>query len=94
LLRLGHSPALCAITLNGDRQYLTCDRCGDFLTLAPSELDVVRAAIRSQFGYLASFTHFPIVGLCPAAPRTRADDAWPLCATKDSAPLNSPAVDA
>jgi Fur family ferric uptake transcriptional regulator len=63
-VHLGHSPALYAITLDGDREYLTCERCGDFLAVAPTELDTVRAAIRSQFGYVASFTHFPIVGLC------------------------------
>jgi Fur family ferric uptake transcriptional regulator len=63
-VHLGHSPALYAITLNGDREYLACDRCGDFLAVAPSELDPVRDTIRSRFGYVASFTHFPIVGLC------------------------------
>jgi len=63
-VHLGHSPALYAIALNGDREYLACDRCGDFLTVAPSELDEARDAIRSKFGYVASFSHFPIVGLC------------------------------
>lgn len=63
-VHLGHSPALYAVALNGEREYLACDRCGDFLTVRPSELDEVRDAIRSRFGYVASFTHFPIVGLC------------------------------
>jgi Fur family transcriptional regulator, ferric uptake regulator len=63
-VHLGHSPALYAIALDGEKEYLACDRCGDFLTVAPSELDEVRDAIRSKFGYLATFAHFPIVGLC------------------------------
>lgn len=63
-VHLGHSPALYAIALNGDQEYLACDRCGDFAAVAPSELDGVRDAIRHRFGYVASFSHFPIVGLC------------------------------
>jgi Fur family ferric uptake transcriptional regulator len=31
----------------------------------PEQLDGVRDLIRSQFGYEARFTHFPIAGLCP-----------------------------
>jgi hypothetical protein len=30
----------------------------------PADLDAVREAIRQEFGYVASFSHFPIVGLC------------------------------
>jgi hypothetical protein len=48
--------------------------------VAPQELDRVRELIEREFGYRASFTHFPIVGLCSscaadvkgAGPRRRA----------------------
>ncbi len=68
-VHLGHSPALYAISLGGDSEYLACDRCGDFLAVAPSELDEIRDMIRGRFGYVASFTHFPIVGLCGGCAR-------------------------
>jgi hypothetical protein len=41
--------------------------------VTPDELDEVRRPIRRRFGYVASFSHFPIVGLCEAcAQATRA----------------------
>ena len=43
---------------------------------AAAALDGVRDAIRSAFGYEASFAHFPIVGLCPACAGADADDSW------------------
>jgi Fur family ferric uptake transcriptional regulator len=63
-VHLGHSPSLYAISSVGEQEYLTCERCADFAAVSPAELDVVRDAIRSRFGYVASFSHFPIVGLC------------------------------
>jgi hypothetical protein len=30
----------------------------------PAQLDAIRSAIRERFGFAASFTHFPITGLC------------------------------
>ena len=63
-VHLGHSPALYAVAVQGEREYLTCERCGEFLTVTPERLDDVRRLIRSRFGYRASFAHFPIVGLC------------------------------
>jgi len=65
-VHLGHGPGLHALAIAGEREYLTCERCADFLPLAPSELDPVRELIECRFGYRASFTHFPIVGLCPS----------------------------
>jgi Fur family ferric uptake transcriptional regulator len=65
-VHLGHGPGLYTLTTDGEREYLTCERCGDFTAVEPSRLDGVREAIRAQFGYAASFTHFPIVGLCAA----------------------------
>lgn len=65
-VHLGHSPALYAVATQGEQEYLTCERCGEFRAVAPPDLDEVRHVIRRRFGYAASFVHFPIVGLCPA----------------------------
>jgi Fe2+ or Zn2+ uptake regulation protein len=63
-VHLGHSPSLYAVASTGEQEYLTCERCGDFTAVAPGELDEAREAIRTRFGLVASFAHFPIVGLC------------------------------
>jgi Fur family ferric uptake transcriptional regulator len=63
-VHLGHSPGLYAIASAGEQEYLTCERCADFAAVPPPELDEVRASIRERFGYVATFSHFPIVGLC------------------------------
>ena len=63
-VHLGHGPGLHTLALSGKREYLTCERCADHRAVAPESLDAVRALIARQFGYHASFTHFPIVGLC------------------------------
>ena len=63
-VHLGHGPGLHALALTGEREYLTCERCGDYRAVAPQELDEVRDLIERRFGYRASFIHFPIVGLC------------------------------
>jgi Fur family ferric uptake transcriptional regulator len=65
-VHLGHGPGLHALAVAGAREYLTCERCADYEAVAPQELDAVREQIERQFGYRASFTHFPIVGLCPS----------------------------
>jgi Fur family transcriptional regulator, ferric uptake regulator len=75
-VHLGHSPGLYALAVAGEREYLTCERCGDYRAVAPEQLSAVREAIQREFGYLASFAHFPIVGLCAGcaaelAPRAR-----------------------
>jgi Fur family transcriptional regulator, ferric uptake regulator len=64
-VHLGHGPGLHALAVAGEREYLTCERCADYRPVAPRELDPVRDLIERRFGYRASFTHFPIVGLCP-----------------------------
>jgi Fur family transcriptional regulator, ferric uptake regulator len=65
-VHLGHGPGLHALAVAGEREYLTCERCADYRAVRPQELDAVRELIQRQFGYRASFIHFPIVGLCPA----------------------------
>jgi Fur family transcriptional regulator, ferric uptake regulator len=63
-VHLGHGPGLHALAAAGEREYLTCERCADYRAVAPEEFDAVRELIERHFGYRASFTHFPIVGLC------------------------------
>jgi Fur family ferric uptake transcriptional regulator len=63
-VHLGHGPGLHVLTVAGEREYLTCERCADYRAVAPEELDLVRALIEDQFGYRVGFRHFPIVGLC------------------------------
>jgi Fur family ferric uptake transcriptional regulator len=68
-VHLGHSPALYAIAVDGELEYLTCERCADYTAVSPKELGDVREMIKVKFGYVASFSHFPIVGLCAACAR-------------------------
>jgi Fur family ferric uptake transcriptional regulator len=64
-VHLGHGPGLYELTSDGTREHLLCDRCGAVTSVDPSRLDAVRALIRSETGFAANFTHFPIAGLCP-----------------------------
>jgi Fur family transcriptional regulator, ferric uptake regulator len=61
----GHGPGLYALTGDGEREYLACERCHRVTAVDRERLDPVRDAIEAEFGYRARFTHFPIVGLCP-----------------------------
>jgi Fur family transcriptional regulator, ferric uptake regulator len=65
-VHLGHGPGLYALRSHGEHEYLYCEQCGAVRPLSPGELDPVRARVKEQFGYVARFTHFPIVGTCPA----------------------------
>jgi Fur family ferric uptake transcriptional regulator len=68
-VHLGHGPGLYALIGRGEREFLSCERCGAVRTIAPEQLDPVRDQIRQLFGYEAHFTHFAVVGLCPACVR-------------------------
>ena len=68
-VHFGHSPALYTIAGDGRQEFLTCERCADYVAVSTAELDAVRAIVRERFGYLARFSHFPIVGLCAACAR-------------------------
>jgi len=65
-VHLGHGPGLYALAIEGEREYVACERCGNFQAVLPEVLDGVREAIRSAVGHEARFAHFPIVGLCQA----------------------------
>lgn len=70
-VHLGHGPGLYALIGRGEREYLSCEHCGAVRALTPEQLDPVREQIKQLFGYEAKFTHFAIVGLCPACARER-----------------------
>ena len=67
---LGHGPGLYAPAGTGEREYLVCSECGAVKAVEPSEMQPVRSAIRKRFGYEAHFSHFPILGVCPACERS------------------------
>jgi Fur family ferric uptake transcriptional regulator len=72
-MHLGHGPGLYAPSADDDA-YVTCERCGRSEAVPAASLDAVRAAVRAAVSYAASFTHFPLMGLCPACqekPRVR-----------------------
>ncbi len=64
-VHLGHGPGLYALA-GPAREYLVCESCDAVRAVEASELDGVRQEIRDSFGWEARFSHFPIVGLCPA----------------------------
>jgi Fur family transcriptional regulator, ferric uptake regulator len=66
---LGHGPGLYGLARAGEREYLACRSCRAVREVEPSEMERVRSLIRREFGYDASFSHFPIVGLCAACAR-------------------------
>jgi len=63
-MHLGHGPGLYAPT-GSAREYVACERCGRSEPVPAAALDGLRAAVRAAVGYEASFTHFPLMGLCP-----------------------------
>jgi Fur family ferric uptake transcriptional regulator len=65
-VHLGHGPGLYVLVGRGEHEYLYCDRCATVEAVGLERLDPVREELRRSFGYEVRFTHFPIVGLCPA----------------------------
>jgi Fur family ferric uptake transcriptional regulator len=63
---LGHGPGLYVLVGRGEREYAYCEGCGAVTALDSVQLDRARREIRDLCGYDVRFTHFPIVGLCPA----------------------------
>jgi Fur family transcriptional regulator, ferric uptake regulator len=64
-LHAGHGPGRYVLVGGGEREYLTCDRCGAIEEVDPADLDRLRENVRERFGYEVRFTHFPMVGRCP-----------------------------
>jgi len=74
-VHIGHGPGLYALIGAEEHEYLACEQCGRVTRVASARLDPVRAEIRARFGYDVRFTHFPMLGLCPAcAGEARAHD--------------------
>ncbi len=67
----GHGPGRYVLEGFGEREYLACESCGELESVEPAALDRVRTAVRDVSGFEAHFSHFPIVGLCPACARQR-----------------------
>jgi Fur family ferric uptake transcriptional regulator len=74
-VHIGHRAGLYALAATGDREYLACERCGAHRAVDPALLDPARAALVAATGWTARFTHFPIVGLCPACSSTTPQEA-------------------
>lgn len=60
---LVHGPGLYTLAAR-ERDYLVCERCGAIRPVPPGALDDLREAVRTRFGLLARFSHYPLVGLC------------------------------
>ncbi len=74
-VHLGHGPGLYAPAGRDDHEYLVCEGCGRHRTVEPAALEAIREVIRAQTGYTARFSHFPLVGLCPACADPREPEA-------------------
>jgi Fur family ferric uptake transcriptional regulator len=62
---LGHGPGMYARAGANPREYLVCERCQRAQAVEPAALNRARAAIKRQTGWRASFSHFPVAGICP-----------------------------
>ena len=65
-LHVGHGPRLYTLAGRVCADYLVCGVCSAVHPVDPGSLDPVRTALRDSTGWDARFTHFPIVGSCPA----------------------------
>ena len=65
-VHLGHGPGLYALASSLASGYIVCDGCAKRKAATSEQLERVRSTVRDEFGYEAAFSHFPIVGLCPA----------------------------
>lgn len=65
-VHFGHGPGLYSLLGQGECEYLVCERCGKVVSVEPRQLDQAREAVRRRFGYEVRFSHFPLIGLCPA----------------------------
>jgi Fur family transcriptional regulator, ferric uptake regulator len=62
-VHLGHGAG--RYVLSGlSAEFIACESCGEYEAVAPRRLDAARELIQREFGFVARFTHFPIVGLC------------------------------
>ena len=74
-VHLGHGPGRYSLATSETVEFVTCERCGTFQALHSHRLDAVREVIERECGFVARFTHFPIVGICPACQSAPNQDA-------------------
>lgn len=65
-VHLGHGPGLYALAGTLADGYVVCDNCGKRKPASAEQLERIRRTVLEEFGYESAFSHFPIVGLCPA----------------------------
>jgi Fe2+ or Zn2+ uptake regulation protein len=75
-VHLGHGPGRYSLA-RAEVDFVTCERCGAFEALERRRLDGARELIERECGYVPRFTHFPIVGICPACLEEAPDHAHP-----------------
>jgi len=68
-LHLGHGPRRYRLVSPDEPCWVICERCDRIDAVAFTRLDDARAAVTSEIGYKPRFTHYPIVGVCPACAR-------------------------
>jgi len=73
----GHGPGRYVLGDYGEREYLACESCGALESVEPAALEPVRDAVRKLSGFEASFSHFPIVGLCARCAEQRDHERRP-----------------
>ena len=73
-VHLGHGPGLYSPAGAEEREHLSCERCGAHRSVPPAALDGAREVVREALGWQARFTHFPVVGRCPACAERSEDD--------------------
>jgi Fur family ferric uptake transcriptional regulator len=73
---VGHGPGLYGLTGAAEHEYLVCDSCSAVRAVEPTQMERLRSLIKDQFGYEASFSHFPIIGLCADCGREEPVDRY------------------
>jgi Fur family ferric uptake transcriptional regulator len=63
-VHFGHGAGRYALIAGNESEYIACEKCGDYVSVVPERLHPVRSLIEREFGFVARFTHFPIIGLC------------------------------
>ena len=61
---VGHGPGLYGLVGPAEREYVVCDSCGGVRAVEPERMERLRSLVKDEFGYEASFSHFPLIGLC------------------------------
>jgi Fur family ferric uptake transcriptional regulator len=63
-VHLGHGAGRYVLSGVASAEFIACESCGEYESVAPRRLDAPRELIERGLGLVARFTHFPNVGLC------------------------------